>query len=250
MLEVLQISENGLKANQDWINSISNNVANMQTPGFKKTSLGFSELVKTDSGENGAASVVSGSGVKVSDKAIDFSQGDLKMTNRALDLAIEGAGFFEVEMNNGEVGYTRLGRLSVNADGNLVTQNGERLSGDIVIPIEAQSVTVNADGAVLANLGDGEQLELGSIQIFNFANPESLRPIGGETYLASDTSGQPEVVADNSGHKILQGFLEMSNVNLIDEMGDLLMAQRSYQLNARLIQTADQILETINNLRR
>lgn len=250
MLEVLQISENGLKANQQWINSISHNVANMQTPGFKKSNINFGELVGNGAANRADLTQFNGMGVAISGQTIDFRQGDLKMTNRPLDLAIDGSGFFEIELEDGNFGYTRLGSFTVDIDGRLVTKRGQVFSSEIIVPLDSKSVRVESNGTIFADLGLNERIEIGQIQLVNFANPEGLRAIGNETYVATESSGEPELAIDNETRKILQGFLEMSNVDLIDEMGDLLLAQRSYQLNARLIQTADQILETINNLRR
>jgi flagellar basal-body rod protein FlgG len=252
MLEVLQISENGLRANQAWINSISHNVANIQTAGFKKSIVNFGELVNTSSKPIGGAEKTQfeGMGVAVNSQIIDSRQGDMKATNRSLDLAIEGSGFFEVELDDGTLGYTRTGRLSVNEDGRLVTQDGHPLSSEILIPLDSENIKVKTNGMVQADVGADQTIEVGQIQLMNFVNPEQLKAIGNELYVSSSQSGEPEQLVDEKSHRILQGFIEMSNVDLIDEMTDLLLAQRSYQLNARLIQTADQILETINNLRR
>jgi flagellar basal-body rod protein FlgG len=252
MLEVLQISENGLRANQAWINSISHNVANIQTAGFKKSIVNFGELVNNSSQSIGGAEKTQfeGMGVTVNSQIIDSRQGDMKATNRSLDLAIEGSGFFEVELDDGTLGYTRTGRLSVNEDGRLVTQDGHPLSSEILIPLDSKNIKIKTNGMVQADIGADQTVEVGQIQLMNFVNPEQLKAIGNELYVSSSQSGEPEQLVDEKSHRILQGFIEMSNVDLIDEMTDLLLAQRSYQLNARLIQTADQILETINNLRR
>lgn len=252
MLEVLQISENGLRANQTWLNSISHNVSNIQTAGFKKSIVNFGELVN-NSPESTIANKQAqfdGLGVTVNSQIIDTRQGDMKTTNRSLDLAIEGNGFFEVELGDGVLGYTRVGRLTVNPDGRLVTQEGYPLTSEITIPVDSKNIKIKTDGTVHADVGTDQTIEAGKIQLMNFVNSEQLKPIGNELYVATALSGEPEQLIDENTHKILQGFIEMSNVDLIDEMTDLLLAQRAYQLNARLIQTADQILETINNIRR
>jgi len=248
----LNISENGLKANQEWINSISHNVANMQTAGFKKTNVSFNELVNsTSSADNPQQLAHEGMGVTINNQSVDFSKGDIKSTSRALDIAINGNGFLELEKEDGETAYTKLGRLNVNADGRLVAHDGSLLSSEIIVPAGSKSIHIGANGLVSAEMTSGEFMDLGNINIAQFSNPEYLKPIGNEIYVTTQQSGEPEINSTATGNNtIMQGFLEMSNVNMIDEMSDLLMAQRAYQLNARLIQTADQILETINNLRR
>jgi len=252
MIEILQISENGLRANQEWINSISHNVSNMQTPGYKKTITNFGELVNNVPSPNAQlqAGQYNGMGVAVSSSMLSSSHGDIKATGRELDFAIDGNGFLELETENGDYVYTRLGRLSLNEDGRLMSEDGLILSSDIVVPATYKSIQIDASGEVRADLGSGDVVELGKIELVNFASAEHLQPIGNEKYLATERSGQAEKSDDSVEKRIMQGYLEMSNVDLIDEMSDLLLAQRAYQLNARLIQTADQILETINNLRR
>lgn len=252
MLEIIQISENGLRANQAWINSISHNVANIQTAGFKRSIINFGEVVNAPSDVNAQASSSSfaGMGVAVNGEIKDPRQGDLRMTGRSLDLAIDGAGYFEVEMADGSYGYTRVGRLVVNEEGRLMTSTGRLINSNILIPMEALNVRVEQDGRVYLDLNSDQMIDVGEIQIVHFANPEALRPIGDEIYIATENSGPAQGLMLGESARLLQGHLEMSNVNLIEEMSDLLLAQRAYQLNARLIQTADQILETINNLRR
>jgi flagellar basal-body rod protein FlgG len=252
MLEILQISENGLRSNQEWLNNISHNIANIQTPGFRKTSLNFGELVSspTPSNQMGKKEEFRGMGVAVESSMLDSKTGNIKSTGRSLDVAVTGNGFLEIELENGESAYTRAGRLSVNADGRLVTQGGLLLSSDISVPSGAKNILINETGVVTAQMNAGETIELGQLTLVKFTAPEFLHAIGSEHYTATEKSGQSEKIVDKSEGGFMQGYLEMSNVDLIDEMGDLMMAQRAYQLNARLIQTADQILETINNLRR
>lgn len=252
MLEIMQISENGLKANQEWINSISHNVANIQTPSYKKEIVNFGELVsaKSEPSDNLANVTHNGMGVSVESTMIDTRKGDIKATGRELDVAIDGSGFVEVELPNGDYAYTRLGRLSINEEGLITTHDGLLLSSSIAVPAGASNFRVDERGLVSVKVGENENINLGSIDLVNFSAPEYLQPLGNERYLATERSGMPEELAENTNTRFLQGFIEMSNVDLIDEMSSLLLAQRAYQLNARLIQTADQILETINNLRR
>jgi len=252
MLEILQISENGLRANQTWLNSISHNVANIQTLGFKKSLVNFGELVNNSPQLKAVNNEIQfdGMGTKIISQIMDVGQGDMKTTNRALDLAIEGNGFFEIELDDETLGYTRVGRLTVNPEGRLTTQEGHPLTSEILIPIDSKNIKISSDGTVHADVSDDQTIEIGKIQLVNFANPEHLKPIGNELYVPTELSGESEQSIGEGHSKILQGFVEMSNVDLIDEMTNLLLAQRAYQLNARLIQTADQVLETINNLRR
>lgn len=253
MLEILHISETGLKSNQEWINSISHNVANMQTPGFKKASMGFGELVNNTNiqGAQPQEPKFEGKGVKTVSQSIDFSRGDIKQTGKSLDVAINGDGFIELETDNGETVYTKLGHLGVNADGRLVAHDGSLISSDITIPADNRGVRIATNGLVSVDMGGGNFLDVGSINIVKFNNPEYLQAVGNQIFRSTRLSGDAEIELNTANKSSLsQGFLEMSNVNLIDEMSDLLLAQRAYQLNARLIQTADQILETINNLRR
>ncbi len=252
MIEILQISENGLRANQEWINSISHNVTNMQTPGYKKTITNFGELVNGVSSLNSEVKSehYSGMGVTVTSTMLNSASGDIKATGRDLDIAIKGGGFIELETESGDFVYTRLGRLSLDEDGRLISEDGLMLSSDIVVPANYKALNVDSSGVVRADLGSGDVIELGKIDLVKFTSADHLQPIGNEKYLATERSGQAEKIESSDEGAIMQGFLEMSNVDLIDEMSDLLLAQRAYQLNARLIQTADQILETINNLRR
>jgi flagellar basal-body rod protein FlgG len=251
MLEILQISENGLRTNQEWLNTISHNVSNIQTPGYKKASLNFGELVTSPAElKNGQPTGFQGMGVAVESSMIDSSMGDIKSTGRSLDVAITGSGFLEIELENGDYAYTRLGRLTVNQDGRLTTHDGLLLSSDINIPSGTKNIVIGQTGIVTAQMNADETMELGQLTLVSFTAPEFLHAIGGERYIATEKSGQPEQLIDQPDQGFMQGYLEMSNVDLIDEMSDLMMAQRAYQLNARLIQTADQILETINNLRR
>lgn len=252
MLEILQISENGLKANQAWLNAISHNVANIQTPGFKKNIVNFGELVNNQDVDSSSANIniSKGMGVAVYEGSVDTRQGDIKATGRMLDLAIDGSGFFEVELADGGYVYTRVGQLAVNAEGRLITQQGDYVGGGVIVPPDTEVLRIESDGKVYADFADSETMELGEILMVNFANPGKLKALGGDLFQMTANSGDPEPVVDSKSNRIMQGYMEMSNVDLIDEMSQLLLAQRAYQLNARLIQTADQIMETINNIRR
>jgi len=257
MIDALNIASSGLAANQAWIDSISNNIANMQTVGYKRSQVNFQELVQStgtaDVIDNGVPIPRVGAGIQASGQVRSFTPGDLHQTNDSMDVAIRGDGFFEVTLPSGELAYTRAGRFQVLADGQLALSNGQVLASEIRIPPDAASVEIQPDGVVKARIANShETLQAGQIRLADFARAEQLLSLGDGLYRPTDLSGEA-VYADpgNAGMGLLlQGHVELSNVNLIDEMTGLVLAQRAYQLNARLLQASDQILETINNLRR
>lgn len=256
MIEALHISESGLRATQSWIDNISNNVANMHTAGFKKTGVNFLDLVNKSSESSGnhiARDDAGGIGTKISNVEIDFTEGSMKSTGRALDVAIQGRGFLEVINDDGSLLYTRLGSLNVNRDGLLTTISGLELSDQISVPPDVNSVEIRQDGILVATFADGSgELELGQLNLALIPNAGAMDYVGSGLFAVNDMSGDAMLIEPGTegAGSFLQGFLEMSNVELVDEMTDLVLAQRAYQLNARLIQTVDQILETVNNLRR
>ena len=257
MIDALTISQSGLTATQAWIDQISNNVSNMHTAGYKKSSVNFQDMVSTTAftqnigsrslGEQG------GVGTHLGAASTDFSEGAFQQTSRLLDVAIKGAGLIEVELDNGDLAYTRVGRLMINAEGELANSSGNVLTDRIQIVPDYDALEITSEGIVIAHFQDGQStVELGEIHLSKFANDEALLSIGDGLFVETEGSGSAtQYASGNSGvGSFLQGYLEMSNVELVDEMTNLVLAQRAYQLNARIIQTADQILETINNLRR
>lgn len=258
MIDALHISESGLKATQAWIDHISNNVANMQTPGYKKSTVQFENMVNQNSSNESSSAPnarenSAGMGARLTAPSIDFSEGSYKATYRSLDVAIRGNGFFEVIQDSGEPAYTRIGSLRTNNEGMLTTIDGLELSDQIQVPPDVGSLTISNSGVVEATfLDDASKIELGQIRLAHIANPDSLNALSGGLYTTTQASGT--AVIRNAGEEgmgeVTQGYIEMSNVELVDEMTNLVLAQRAYQLNARIIQTADQVLETINNLRR
>ncbi|WP_233007991.1 flagellar basal-body rod protein FlgG [Rheinheimera faecalis] len=261
MFDALYISESGLNSQQKLIDIISNNIANASTSGFKKSSVNFIDIVvQPDSQQAQIASreyadntSIIGAGVGVGEVSLDHSPGTLKQTNNPLDIAISGIGYFEVQLDSGELAYTRSGRFRVDADGNLITQNGMKLSSNIAIPPDTQQLSVKSDGTVEA-LVDGETdlIQLGQIELVRFNNPQGLQSIGNNLYLATNEAGEAIYAppSELGMGALLQGASEMSNVSMNEEMVNLMMAQRGYQLNARILQVSDQMMETINNLRR
>jgi flagellar basal-body rod protein FlgG len=254
MIDALYISATGLRSQQAQIDVISNNVANMQTPGFKKRQVSFAEIAGIGDATSSTSSVSSnGGGTRVVSTLPVFSEGELKSTQNATDLAIQGGGFFELEKTTGEKVYTRSGQFRIDSEGYLTSVNGMRLSQGIQIPPDAAELQISMSGEVSARLGnDTDRTSLGTIELASFTSPDELESVGDNAFTSTVASGEPSFArpGDPGMGKLQQGFLEMANVDLIDEMTSLVMAQRAYQLNARVLQASDQILETINNLRR
>lgn len=259
MIDALHISETGLRATQTWLDHISNNVANMHTPGYKKMVVNFQDMISapTSSQEqlSGAGKTkFTGLGSRLSEPSVDLAEGAISATSRPLDIAIKGRGLLEVVLDNGQFAYTRLGSLEVNNEGFLAVRGGPMLSDRIQVPADLKNIEIRKDGTIIGSYADSDafsEVELGRIQLADVANSSALRPIGNSLFqLDSDTSVVLRQPGESGNGEIMQGFLEMSNVDLVSEMTNIVLAQRAYQLNARLIQTADQILETVNNLRR
>lgn len=255
MIDALYISASGLRSEQKQIDVISNNVANMQTPGFKRSRVNFVEVAAAAVGNEdvSAPRAPQGGGARILSTSTLFSPGELRATQRTLDLAIDGAGFFELETEDGRLAYTRDGQFRLDAEGNLVSVHGPRLSHTIQVPADATDLRIEADGDISALLpGETERTELGTLELTVFAAPDALSSAGDNQFAATDSAGAPSYgKAGEAGFGVLrQGYVEMANVEMIDEMSALVLAQRAYQLNARVLQASDQILETINNLRR
>ena len=255
MVDALYIAASGLKADQQQIDVISNNVANMQTPGFKRSRVAFADVASVSRAavEQGQPVGYAGAGSAVLSTPSSFSEGSLEQTGNTFDLAIQGSGFFEVKDANGNRLYTRDGQLHVDDQGYLVTANGLRLTNSVQIPPDATNIKIDLQGGVTATLGNGSNpTTLGQLQLAAFPAPDGLSSIGDNTFAPTPAAGDPSIgrPGDPGFGQIQQGTLEMANVSMVSEMASLVIAQRAYQLNARLIQAADQILDTINNLRR
>ncbi|MCG5266625.1 flagellar hook-basal body protein [Acinetobacter pittii] len=251
MIDAISIANSGLTAHQKWLDTISSNISNMQTMGYKKENAQFSNLIATNNFNN----IISqqGIGVSLENNYTDFKNGDVQTTNQPYDFAIQGKGFFEIEQPDGSLAYTRVGQFYVNSDGQLALANGQVLTADIRIPPDVEHVKLTSDGILSGKVvGTGEELELGKIELVSFNNDSQLKKMGNGLYLPTQLSGEPQYGEMNSEGMgtVLQGHLEMSNVDLVSEISNLIMAQRAYQLNARVLQAGDQIMETINNLRR
>lgn len=256
MIESLYIAESGMTSQQELIDVISNNIANVSTSGFKKSQLNFIDLVYRGQSEGASATESNnwnGAGVMVSSTALDHSVGDLKSTGNPFDLAIQGKGFLQLEMDDGSVAYSRAGRLRLDENGFLTSLQGYKLVGDLQIPPDSKAVEISDTGEVFSiSADDQRKISIGVLELVRFTNDSGLRSIGNNLYQASDESG--EVTYARPGEagtgKVLQGVTELSNVSMTEEMVNLMLAQRGYQLNARIIQISDQLLDTVNNLRR
>ncbi|MGN2250153.1 flagellar hook-basal body protein [Frateuria sp. GZRe14] len=255
MIDALYIAASGLQGSQTQIDTISNNMANMQTPGFKQSQVNFANVaaLSPDQVQQGASTDGQGAGIEVLDTRAVFTEGALVQSGNPLDLAIQGQGFLEAIDATGNHVYTRAGRLHVDNEGYLATVGGNRLADGIQVPPDARSVTIGRDGRITALLGsDTEPTELGQIQLAMFASPEGLEQVDGNAFVPTEKSGDPTLghPQDAGYGTIAQGMVEQSNVNMVQSMTSLVLAQRAYQLNARVLQAADEILDTINNLRR
>lgn len=255
MIDSLYISASGLRGQQQQIDTISNNVANLQTPGFKRSRVSFIDMAVQQpvASLDGSVAPSKGAGTRVAATLADFSSGDMRMTRNPLDLAIDGAGFLELQDANGQLRYTRAGQLKTDAEGFLASVSGHRLSAGIQLPLDASDLRIAADGEVTAMLpGETERTSFGHIELALFGSADALESMGENLFGLTDPSVVPALSrpGEHGAGQLLQGFLELSNVDLVDEMSSLVLAQRAYQLNARVLQASDQVLETINNLRR
>lgn len=264
MLRALWTSASGMQAQQLHIDTISNNLANVNTIGFKRSRVEFQDLpYQTLTMPGATSSSASGTQVPtgaqvghgarpVATRKI-FSNGNYKQTDVPLDLVIEGKGFFQVIGPDGNLAYTRAGAFKEDSQGRLVTSDGFRLQPNIIIPPEATSTSISPDGTVEAIIpGQNTPQQVGNIQLVRFPNPSGLESIGRGLYKPTASSGQSTTgtPGQNGLGTLLQGFLEMSNVQLVEEMVGLITAQRAYEVNSKGIQAADQMLNTANNLRR
>jgi flagellar basal-body rod protein FlgG len=261
MIRALHTAATGMASQEAHVNTISNNIANVNTTGFKKARTEFDDLLYETQQEAGSRSdadsqynvgVQVGSGSKVSATRKVHSQGSPQMTNNPFDLMINGDGFFGVIGGNGEMKFTRDGSFNVDAQGNLVTRGGQKVFPGIAVPPNAMSVNIAEDGKVEAFLRNSpEPLQLGQIPVFTFVNPVGLRSEGGNMLATTQSSGQAiQSVGgvDNAGI-IMQGAIEASNVSMMNEMTDLIKAQRSFDMNSKVMGVADQMLQTVNNIR-
>jgi len=261
-MRALFTAATGMSAQQTRLDTISNNLANVATTGFKRSRAEFQDLFYETLRAPGASSsdgsslptgVQIGSGVRLAGVAKQFAQGEAQRTDGQLDLMIQGDGFFEVEKPTGETLYTRDGSFKLDRDGNVVTSEGFRLVPNIQVSPQATQVTVLRDGTVsVSEAGNPTPVAAGQIELARFANPAGLVSQGSNFFLPSDASGDATTgVPDQDGMgSISQGFLEASNVNVAEELVHMILAQRAFELNSRVIQAGDQMLQTVGSLYR
>ncbi|WP_299198182.1 flagellar basal-body rod protein FlgG [Thermocrinis sp.] len=262
MFRALWTSASGMTAQQTNLDVISHNMANVNTVGFKKMRATFQDLVYQTIREPGAPTSPTtrnpsgfqvGLGVYVSDTYGIFTQGNIFQTGNQLDIAIQGDGYFKVVLPDGTIAYTRNGQFRLDAEGRIVNPDGYPLDPEITIPADAISVSISADGTVsVLRQGATTVEEVGRIELAKFVNPAGLRRIGNNLFIQTDASGEP--IIDNPGNQglgtLLQGYLEASNVNIVEEMVNLIIAQRAFEFNTKGIIAADEMLGQAANLRR
>ncbi|MDM0014740.1 flagellar basal-body rod protein FlgG [Variovorax sp. J22P168] len=260
MINSLWISKTGMEAQQTQLDVISNNLANVSTTGFKRATAVFEDLMYQNLRQVGANSTEQsqlptglqvGLGVRTVATSRSFAQGSMQQTNNQLDLAIKGNGFFQVTQPDGTIGYTRDGSFQVDSQGRLVTSSGLPVANGITVPAGATSVSVATDGTVSATVsGQTAPQTIGTLALANFVNPAGLEPRGENLYAETAASGQPNggTAGSNGLGTVMQGFLETSNVNVVQELVSMIQTQRAYEMNSKAIQTSDQMLQKLAQL--
>lgn len=261
MIKSLNTAATGMAAQQTNMDVIANNIANVSTTGFKKSRAEFEDLlyhtIKEPGAQTGANStspngVQTGLGVRTAAIGKDFSTGSAQVTKSPLDLQIEGSGFFQVLSPEGQMLYTRDGSFKKDPSGRMIDKNGNLLQPEITIPPNVTGIEISGTGqvTVLQGLTDPPQV-IGQIDLANFVNPAGLKSLGKNTFGATPASGVPIVnrPGTNGVGGLAQGQVESSNVNIVDEMVNMITAQRAYETNSKVVQTADQMLQSINNMK-
>ena len=259
-MRALWTAATGMQAQQLTHDVVANNLANVQTGGFKRSRVDFQDLVYETLQAPGAASaqgqeIPSGFQVGHGSRAVAtqrlFIKGDLQQTGNALDLAIEGEGFFQIQQPNGDLAYTRAGAFKKDSQGRMVTSDGFLLDPGITIPQNALNITVGVDGIVSVTVaGQTQPQQIGTLQLANFINPAGLLSQGRNLFIPTQASGDATTgtPGQDAFGTLLQGFVEGSNVNVVEEMIGLITSQRAYEINSRAIRTADDMMQTANNL--
>ncbi|MGE0230625.1 MAG: flagellar basal-body rod protein FlgG [Flavobacteriaceae bacterium] len=261
-MRALQTAASGMMAQEMNVDVISHNIANMRTTGYKRYRAEFQDLLyenlrregtlTSDAGTMVPAGVHIGSGVKTAATSRIMSQGTVSLTEKETDIAIRGEGFFQVNLPDGRTAYTRDGSFEIDANGTLVTVDGYEIAPGITIPEDTQQITINAQGTVQVTTGTSTTpLEIGQIEMARFMNKHGLNAIGDNLYLETEASGAPitGTPASEGFGNLLQNHLEQANVNPVSEISDLIAAQRAYEMNARVITAADEMLSATSNLR-
>jgi len=262
MIRALWTAATGMAAQNMNLDVVANNLANVNTAGFKRARVQFQDLMYQQIKQPGSAAsntgtilptgIQVGMGVQTVGTETLFSSGNLKQTGAPLDLAIQGKGFFQILLANGETAYTRAGAFALDAQGQIVTMNGDVLQPGLVVPQDALSIQISRDGTVSVEQPGGVQTVIGQIQLVDFVNPAGLKALGDGLFAATQASGEPIVGTPNQNGfgSIAQGMLEMSNVNIVEEMVNMIASQRAYEMNAKAIQAADEMLQAAAQNRR
>ena len=260
MINSLWISKTGMEAQQMQLDVISNNLANVSTNGFKKAHAVFEDLMYQNLRQVGSATsehstlptgLQVGLGVRTVATSRSFSQGNLQQSSNNLDVAIQGNGFFQLTMPDGTIGYTRDGAFQLDSAGRLVNSGGLLVSGGITVPANATNLSIGQDGTVTASIpGTSTPQSIGTITTASFVNPAGLEPKGQNIYAESAASGQPNAgtAGANGLGSLMQGFVETSNVNVVQELVSMIQTQRAYEMNSKAIQTSDQMLQKLGQL--
>jgi flagellar basal-body rod protein FlgG len=262
MIKAMRTAASGMSGQQMNIDNIANNLANVNTTGFKKSKLEFQDVLYQNFRKAGTASAVGaivpanlaiGYGTRPVATTREFSVGEFAQSGNPLDMAISGNGFFQILMPDGTTAYTRDGTFKMSAEGQVVTADGFQLLPEVSIPEDATSVSISIDGDISVLLvGGTEPQSIGNIELARFVNPAGLSAVGHNLYVQTGASGEPipgTPTQDGLG-KIEQGYLELSNVAIVDEMVNMIVAQRAYEINSKVIQTSDDMSQIANNLKR
>ena len=261
MIRALWTAATGMTAQNLNVDVIANNLANVNTTGFKRGRASFQDLMyqqikspgsdASSAGTQIPSGIQVGLGVKAAGVENIFLEGSLKPTGNPLDFAIQGQGFFQIQLPTGELAYSRSGSFSLDSTGQIVTADGNPLQPAISIPADTVSINVGADGTVSVIQPGGVSSSVGQIQLVDFSNPAGLELMGGSLYRTSNASGEPTSGTPGSDGlgEVGQGLLEMSNVNIVEEMVNLIAGQRAYEMNSKAIKAADEMLRTANNIR-
>jgi flagellar basal-body rod protein FlgG len=260
MLRAMYTAASGMEAQQLNIDTIAHNLANINTSGFKLRKAQFQDLLYQNMRQAGASNTATteipvglqvGLGTRPIASEIVFSQGDFSSTNNPLDVVIEGQGFFQIRQVNGQIAYTRNGNFHMNRDGNLVTSDGDLLDPQITIPQDQIGVTIGADGTVsVQQAGQSQPQQVGRIELALFQNPSGLQNMGKSLFLTTQASGEAitGTPGENGLGTLLAGFVEQSNVSVVEEMVNMIISQRAYEANSKVIRTADEMFTQANNV--
>ena len=259
MIRALYTAASGMNAQQTNIDNVAHNLANVNTTGFKKSRVEFEDLVYQELRAPGAQASATteapvglgmGLGTRAVATARNFSSGNLRTTAAPLDIAIEGGGFFKIALPSGTTAYTRAGTFHLDAQGTIVTADGYPLEPQVTIPTDTVSVSISKDGIVSATVPGQGSSQVGAIEIATFANPAGLRPLGGNLFELTTASGDEEGGAPGTDARgtLAQGFVEDSNVSVVEEMVNMIIGQRAYEANSRVVKAADEMLSQVNTL--